>query len=99
MSQEAELALSPFFISEERAEAVDFTYGVVMDRQALMTPRPKLTGDLTGLIKPFTPQVRVTFYTLDLECSASYGNDIFLLVLGKYSKKSNLTRGNNTFSP
>ncbi|KAK3895485.1 hypothetical protein Pcinc_000827 [Petrolisthes cinctipes] len=28
-----------------------------MDRQTLITPRPQLKGDVTGLIKPFTLQV------------------------------------------
>ncbi|KAK4317461.1 hypothetical protein Pmani_011463 [Petrolisthes manimaculis] len=54
---EIEIALGPFFISWERTEVLDFSRGLYMDRQTLITPRPQLKGDVTGLIKPFTLQV------------------------------------------
>ncbi|KAK3873840.1 hypothetical protein Pcinc_000810 [Petrolisthes cinctipes] len=52
--QEVEFSLGPFFISKERAEVSNFTTGLYMDRQTLITPRPKVQNDVMGFLKPFT---------------------------------------------
>lgn len=52
------MAVGPFFVSKERAEVGDITQALYIDRLMLITPRPKLTGDVAGFVKPFTPQVR-----------------------------------------
>lgn len=52
------MAVGPFFVSKERAEVGDITQALYIDRLVLITPRPKLTGDVAGFVKPFTPQVR-----------------------------------------
>lgn len=41
----------------ERAEAVDFSEPLYMDKQVIVNKKPVLESDLAGFMKPFTPSV------------------------------------------
>ncbi|XP_066984755.1 probable glutamate receptor [Macrobrachium rosenbergii] len=55
--EEVEFALGPFFATDEREAVCDFTVPVYGDYYAIFMIRPKLSNDISGFVKPFTPLV------------------------------------------
>ncbi|XP_042204162.1 glutamate receptor ionotropic, kainate 4-like [Homarus americanus] len=54
--QEVDFALGPFIITSQRATVCDFV-PLSHENWAILTPRPGLQSDVTGVVKPFTTQV------------------------------------------
>ncbi|XP_071549682.1 glutamate receptor ionotropic, kainate glr-3-like [Panulirus ornatus] len=55
--QEVEMALGPFTITPQRTNICDFSIPLRHENFAILTPRPDLQNDMSGILKPFTLQV------------------------------------------
>ncbi|KAG7156398.1 Glutamate receptor-like 19 [Homarus americanus] len=55
--QEVELAIAPFFVTDQREMVCDFSDPVYIDHQSILMVRPQIQSDLSGFFKPFTSQV------------------------------------------
>ncbi|XP_069172329.1 glutamate receptor ionotropic, kainate glr-3-like [Procambarus clarkii] len=57
MREEVEFSLGPFFATDERESVVDLTVPFYDAYYSIFMIRPKLSSDVSGFIKPFTPLV------------------------------------------
>ncbi|XP_071528866.1 glutamate receptor ionotropic, kainate glr-3-like [Panulirus ornatus] len=68
--KEVDVALGPFAVTYKRSQAAEFSTSLYVESWGIFLPRPRLTGDLAGFLKPFAWQVWVVLAGMTLLTTA-----------------------------